>query len=250
VLAEIRFSPVLKMDAKLPEIQEDLRTHGFPSFRRDTTHQIELSGDQPPKVTTGARWVFGAKDQRTFVVLSQESMAFEVTSYDSFESFMDILGPVLEVVGKQVEPVLSERVGLRYVNSINPQEGHDLSRYLRPSMMGLGPEELGAESLLWRVETAGTVPVGEIKVRLSQNLGGPLLPPDLLAPELVQIEWSDGSTLRTTLDIDCSYETTADFDGLEILDRLWLLHDYTNRAFWASVTEEALTAWGGSNEVK
>lgn len=243
VLAEVRFSPVLAMKGRLSEIQEELRASGFPGFESAIMHELQLAADQVPKITTAERWLFSDKTRATFIVLTQSSLALEITSYSTFESFLKSVELALRTIQKHVGPALSERVGLRYVNIIEPDSGRNLSYYLKPSMMALEPDALGAENLLWHIETVGSVAPGQVKVRLSQRNDTSVLPPDLLTPELAS--YALGSEqLRTVLDIDCSSAQSSDFDVSDLIEKLWMLHEYTDRAFTASVTAGALKAWG------
>lgn len=248
VLSEVKFAPILTMDVSIPSIQDHLRRQGFPVFERHATHEIRISADEAPKFTALPRWVFGNKERDNFVVITESSVALETTNYSIFEEFTEGLETALDVVQKEVQPAFTERVGLRYINSIEPKVEQTINYYLRPSMRGLSPEQLGVESLLWRVETAGEIPnVGEIRVRLHQTQSNSRLPPDVVAPELGETG-SDGDGVKTTLDIDCSAKEQTDFGSELLISKFWQLHNYTDKAFRAAVTPEALREWGDIDE--
>ena len=60
-LAQVRFNPVSVMGDYVPKIQERLRQTGFPDFRKEVLHRIELRQiEEQPEVQTPAatRWSF------------------------------------------------------------------------------------------------------------------------------------------------------------------------------------------------
>jgi len=234
------------MEARLADIQDRLRSHGYPSFDRSTIQQIEFTGIEP-RFSTLERWLFGSKDACRFVILTKTSLAIEVTNYDSFEDFLKALLPALQVVKELADPALVERVGLRYINRLFDDPEHPAHFFLRPPVLPFESEDLHAEKIMHSSQTVGKTAQGHVQVRLTQLESGPGLPADLISKELATAAQSKPG-ITTILDIDASTERREDFDPAMIVDMLWQAHEHTQTAFWASVTADALKYWGDSEE--
>ncbi len=241
VLAQVRFSPILKMSDYVPEIQEKLRHTGYPRFRSQQTHEVVFGPE--PHFRRGNRWVFLNKDQSEAAILANSFVVMETNKYDSFEGFSSRFGLVLGEIGDILNPMLCDRLGLRYVNLIRPQLEENTDTYLQPRLLGLRPNDLGIQKLLNQFESQALTPMGQLVIRLHQNDKGMFLPPDL-APGSVTFDLRipPESTI-TLLDIDHFSEKDRDFERHHLIDELWSLHEYNEKAFLASVTETALERW-------
>lgn len=246
VLAEVRFSPVLAMHSRVADIQDRLRSLGFPDFSNSTIQQIEFTGAEP-RFSNLERWLFGSKDACRFVILTKTSLAIEVTNYDSFEDFLRSLLPALQTLKEIVDPALVERVGLRYVNRLFDDPEHPAPFFLRPPVLPFESEELHAEKIMHSSQTVGKTEQGHVQVRLTQLENGPGLPADLISQELMTAA-QPRPGITTILDIDASTERREDFEASMIVDMLWQAHEHTQTAFWASVTDDALAYWGDTEE--
>lgn len=229
------------MEAFVPDIQEALRTQGFPKFRREETQDVVLVSPEP-RVTTSHRWVFTQKDDRTAVALATDFVALETTDYQMFEDFSELFRSVLEIVQEATGVALSQRLGLRYINFIRHQS--DGQVFLRSHLLGLTAEELGTQELARRVEVRAVTTIGGLTVRVFDVGPGVFLPPDLSHDALkLSSELISGEGPASILDIDSFTEEQLDFEPEKLILRAWELHEFIERAFRASVTEEALGRW-------
>ncbi len=242
VLAQVRISPVLKIGDYVPDLQEKLRLEGFPRFRVEEMQ--ELSFGPQPSVSQHARWLFADKENREAVVLTRDFVALETNRYERFEDFVSGLGKVLSIAGAVVGVSLAERIGLRYVDLIVPRAGETLDEYLEPKLHGLRAGDLAVDSLLSRYEARGRTNVGQLVVRLHQNEAGAILPPDLMPSELAATREVEKGQVVTLLDIDHFSEQPRDFDPVALVEAMWQLQEYTDKAFLASVSDVALRRWG------
>ncbi len=242
VLAQVRISPILKMGEYVPALQEQLRHEGYPRFRAEQVQEVDF-GPQP-RFTQRERWLFADKDNREAVVLAQDFVALETNRYDCFEDFSARLAKVLRIVGTAVGASLSERLGLRYVDLILPAAGETLDEYLQSKLHGLRAGELAIEKVLNRFEARGVTGVGQLVVRLHQNESGAFLPPDLMPAELTPSRVVEKGQIITLLDIDHFSEQSKDYDPPALVEAMWQLHEYTEKAFMSSVTPLALERWG------
>jgi uncharacterized protein (TIGR04255 family) len=244
VLAQVRISPVLKMKDYVPALQEQFRHKGFPGFRSEQVHEIQLGTE--PRVDQRERWLFVDKENREAVVLSQDFVVLETSHYACFEDFTERLKSVLDVLGATIDAttLLAQRLGLRYVDLIVPAQGETLDEYLQPTLLGLRAGDLEIEKVLNRFEARGRTRTGQLMVRLHQNDIGAPLPPDLLPAEIDLGERPlKGDEVITLLDIDHFSTSSRDYEPNALIDGLWQLHDYTEKAFLSSVTPLALERW-------
>ncbi|MEW6338951.1 MAG: TIGR04255 family protein [Acidobacteriota bacterium] len=243
VLAQVRISAILKMREFVPAVQEALRHQGYPRFSEQELLEVQLRPESPPK--RRELWRFADRANREAVVLAQDFIALETNRYTCFEEFTERLQQVLEIVGSEIEAkaTIAERLGLRYVDLILPEDGEPLDDYLEQKLHGLRAKDLGVEKMLNRFEARGQTRFGQLVVRLHQNEEGACLPPDLMPSELTQARTIDPGRLITLLDIDHFTTQSRDYNAPALIDAMWELHEYTERAFRSSVTAHALERW-------
>jgi len=247
VLAQVRISPVLQMEEFIPAIQEQLRRSDYPKFNREETEELILGPGTQPKLRSSTRWIFSNKENTSAVVLAQNFIALQSSRYTSFEIFVEAFKGVLEIVGKEAEISLAERVGLRYVNLLRPKKA-PLNEFLKPGLLGLPDNELGIKRSQFRFELAGATEIGKLVTRLSLSSNGTFLPPDLDGSGLDYGVTLEPKELIALLDTDHFSLKQRDYKPADLIEEVWQLHEYTDRAFRAAVTPEALRSWGYAPE--
>jgi uncharacterized protein (TIGR04255 family) len=245
VLAQVRFSTVLKMQEFLPEIQEQLRNSGLPKFRTvQTETETRLFGaEQQSRLTTATHWEFLAKGDCTMATLGTNSISLSTTAYETFEDFTKILANVLETVRKTANISLRERIGLRYIDVIVPADGKTLSDYIVDDVRGLSLEKLGLKMSSSVSVTVGKSSLGTFALRSIRLPNGSVLPPDL---SQLRLETDKPLTLNQefcTLDFDHFNEGTKDFDVAQTMTEFEELHDLIERTFKAAVKPAAMEEW-------
>jgi uncharacterized protein (TIGR04255 family) len=242
VLAQTRISPILRLSELVPQVQEALRPLGFPRFTEIQQPTLSgIVGGGPPTISLTSKYSFVDRDASSAVVLSSEFVAFEVTQYSSFETFADRWGEVIQVVGDVIRPDLVERIGLRYVDLIQPRSGERIEDWLKAGLQGL---DLDLSEVQSRFELAAKTKAGDFVFRATRPRTG-IIPLDLQPFEL-EVRPSeqpvDGGYV--VLDFDHFSTTTRDYARTELVEAFWQLHDFVDLAFRASVTDAALEAWG------
>jgi uncharacterized protein (TIGR04255 family) len=247
VLAQVRFSAVLAIDKYVPSFQERLRVEGFPRFQQEQVRSIELAlGNVTQREMT--RWHFRDRNASSAVTLTTEFLALQTNRYESFDKFLKMTRLATDAFVRDARPSLVERVGLRYVNLIRPNEGEGFTKYLRPGLLGLREEDLGIEPQIHRFEMVGRTPTGSLLVtRLAVSQDGTFLPPDLSDNPLDYAIDLPAEEVVAVLDIDHFDISPFDFDPSAIEERLWGLHDQIDLVFRSAVTEDALRSWKGGD---
>lgn len=243
-LGQVVISPVLQMGSYVPAIQERLRKAGFPGFAQHDGQTVQFGREV--QVVADTRWVFTDRDRTTGVVLHPNFMVIEQTKYNSFEEFITRMQEVTEVVSSAVEVDFAERIGFRRVNLIEATaDSMPLQEFVKEGLRGLRPEDLQVDSLEAQLEEHGVTPAGQIIVRLTRPSPGTGLPPDLMATSLVHRE-PQAQSDSALLDIDHYSVGRRDFNPLTLAESFWELHNFSDLAFRAAVTDQALSYWRGS----
>lgn len=157
VVAELRFPPILRIEAESPaQFQEAIR-ESYPFYR-----QVMTAGQLPPNVPAPVRnliqsmgaaagpvqHLFEAHDRTLSIVLSREALILKTSSYARWEDFRSRLDRLRATFERQYQPISYTRVGLRYVDivrrSILGLNDVPWSDLLKPHIAGeLSADEFG-----------------------------------------------------------------------------------------------------------
>jgi uncharacterized protein (TIGR04255 family) len=250
VLCQARFSPVRKLAEYIPAIQEAFRRQGFPIERAGKIQQVNITPGGV-QVVEQDRWEYRTKDERWSVTLLQDSVALQTTGYERFEGFAEQLATAVRTVLKTTEQDqfgVVERVGLRYINVVQPRDGEDYRVYLRDGLHGVSDEVFRTRSHRLHVESVGRTQVGDAEgtmiVRVVQNDQGFDLPPDLVGGAPKHESRAKPGELVTLIDIDHYVEGKFDPDTDWVVSRAYELHDQLIETFHKHVvTEQAVEIW-------
>lgn len=245
VLAQVVISPVMLMSEYIPKIQEELRKNGFPRFQENQIQEIALIQQQQVQTRTSTRWIFLSADGQEAIVVSNGFIVLETSNYATFENFLGKLRLATEIIDSAVDISLAERLGLRYVDLIQPKSDETFSDYLNPGLVGLPEERKGTERISHSVESRDKTNIGgQLIVRLLQSSRGGFLPPDLEAPHLTFNNKPPADAVTSILDIDHFINLQEEFAPAKLLEVMWQLHGFTKQTFETAVTKQALEKWG------
>jgi len=243
VLGQVRIEPVLNMEAKIPAIQDSLRKDGLP---RLSLREIEITKREPggkTEVETRKQWEFLDKEKRASVLIDTDFIVYQVTEYKVFEDFIDRFKQILDLFNDHAEPVLVQRIGLRYIDLIVPSHERRLGDYLSRSLRGFTVQE-GEARLAFRSESVTqTDHHSRFVHRYSEASRGFGFPEDL---HPVSLQFKRNLNLDSPfglLDMDHFCHLDEDFQVDGVVNHLWSLHDYHAKAFEASVTTTAMKEW-------
>jgi uncharacterized protein (TIGR04255 family) len=244
VLAQVRISHVAKMGDYIDDIQESLRRSGYPRFEEGRGHEILLRPGLQPEIREHSRWEFQNKERSAGIIVMQNAIVLHTNRYDTFDHFAKSLRLALEVIGAAVKPALVERLGLRYVDLVRPEDGESWTDYLKPELHGLNPAAIGMTEGLQRHETVGTTKVGQLVVRCVQSTDGVFLPADLSPTTLdyTGVTVRQGELL-TLLDFDHFTQVTRDYDVDHVMSVMWELHENLGVTFLEATTDLAMKKW-------
>jgi uncharacterized protein (TIGR04255 family) len=244
VLCQVRFSPLMAMADYIAKVQDQLRRSGYPLNESTSIRELQLG---PAGAATRERvhWEFMAKDRRSSVVVTEGFVVLQTTAYDDFESFVEQLKTVVSTVDQTVGGLLVQRVGLRYVDAIVPQEGETWRAYVRPCLHGFESPLFEEDGVLRLHQTVAQTAVGTMLVRLHQNRDGAVLPPDLGTGALkAPVGKAKSGETTTLVDIDHFHLCDSEYDQSRFEDVAWKLKEASYEVFADHVvTEHALKVW-------
>lgn len=250
VLCQIKFSKVRKMPELIPQIHDLLRKEGFPEDVSSTVQQVIITPGSAPQIIERKQDEFRSKDNKWSLVISEDMLVLVTTAYDRFEGFADRLKRSLEIVDQiaGINQGLINRIGLRYVDVINPQPGETFRNYLQPSLHGPTSSVFTGPDNWLHLESVGRTELGTMIVRITQNDQGVVLPPDIIHKPMDYKMHIETGNVITLVDSDHFVEGLWDYDLESIMDTTEKLHKAINTIWFNDlITQEALNTWGAEN---
>ena len=250
-VAQVQFNPVLDLDGYIPAIQSKMREAHFPDYKKEIVQRLVLpfgTAEQgqmaAPTVTPQTRYLFGDIDGRSLFLLDTNALSFQTTLYDTFKTFSGALLKSLGVLHDALRLDFVERIGLRYLNAIQPsKDGETLRDFLVPEVLGhslRGQGQLQHSVSETCVLTASGQLVSRVLIRddhigLPMELGG-------LAPT-IDPRFTQRKSLHAIVDTDASTTHREVFELAKVGARLSALHDDIDKSFHATVTDHARDSW-------
>lgn len=247
-LTQVRFNQVLNLEKFLPEIQDRIRTAGYPDFRQETVNAFVAppigSNLQSfvPQLQAVTRYFFANAEGTSAFILENNAMSFQATEYEVFEAFSQQFLLGLKIVHSAIQLAYYERVGVRYLDAVVPRHDEQLSDYLNSEVLGFKVAGKLTHSYTETVSQNGDV--GLIARLLIQN-GKVGLPLEISSPTALPLNerFTKVDGLHAVIDTDAFNESRQHFDIVNLAKILTSLHSEAVRAFKATVTPFALKVW-------
>jgi uncharacterized protein (TIGR04255 family) len=251
VIVQTRFNPLLALESYAPKIQDQFRLHGFPDFQVGMLATFNLAIINPtdgvaPQVPVSqlVRYTFSNMEKTAAFTLDQGSLSLQTTDYDVFESFSATYLIGLKIIHEAVSLSYTDRVGVRYLDAVFPQNGENLSDYLHNGALGLYGKLDGTLMHAFSETLVKNGPINIVARSIVQN-GQIGFPPDLQPMALtIAQRFRDSTGLHAILDTDGSHENRTGFDLDHVRSVLYEVHSAVTTAFKATVTDDAIQAWG------
>ena len=152
VICQLKFPPILRIDAELPVDFQEHVNKGFPNYTEKTNLSLEWSlRVKEPIPSQSDTWVprtdsmknheFSTEDGQWKINLARSFLAFSTDSYSVWEDFKKRLEIPLKALIHVYSLSHFSRIGLRYKNVIQRSalglDGVDWSELLKPQMLGI-----------------------------------------------------------------------------------------------------------------
>lgn len=253
VLAQIQISPVLKIGKFVDDIQERLRGD-YPRLQKKTIQSVNLAllgseksaeVDLEKVIETHNRWLFTNEQETTGFILDNSSFALHTTDYPTFEPFLEWFRAGITILGEVVDVGLVQRLGLRYMDLIDPIGNDSIDQYVSEGLHGFPLHHI-AETNDYSSQTIsrGETSAGYLVARYTRSKEEISLPSDITPLVLPHDHKKrNPDKLAALLDFDHYRTETIKFSPDEIMKRMRELHDATSTIFHGTATEHAFKKW-------
>lgn len=249
-VAQVRFNPVLDLDGYIPAVQSKMREAQFPDYKNEVFQRVLLpfgGAEQgqmaAPTLMSQPRYRFGDIDEHALFLLETNALSFQTTRYETFETFSQTFLNGLRILHDALRLDFVERIGLRYLNAVQPEGTDTLREFLVPEVLGLA---LRGEGQLQQSvsETIVSTAAGQLVSRVLIRHGHVGLPMDLggLAP-VIDPRFTQRETLHAIVDTDASISHREVFELSKVGARLTALHEEIDKSFHAMVKDYARASW-------
>lgn len=240
VLVQVRFPKRLFQEAELEGFRKECDALGYPLFHEGLFQAFGIGGNGEER-TKRSRWDLLDRFKCWNIVLTQDFLLLQTTKYVGFADFLDRWRAILDAAHRELGVALIERLGLRYVDLVQPSPGERISDYVDSGFAGYEP---GRGSIFTREQhVAATVlrsDKGQMLVRVLPALSH--FPPDMDSLHLNGLrEPTPGAVF---LDFDHSSTDVLDFDPALVATATTGLHDAHDQLFQTITTSHAMTVWG------
>ncbi len=236
VIAQIRFPPILSLrkEDSVADFQEALRDD-YPYLQRNEIR----NGDSD--ITETIIWRLSDRKEPAFWRLSLgiDFIALETSNYQSRQDFLSRFCTALESVETCFRPIEAQRVGLRYIDRLQSNDG--IGELIQGDILGiLRPKEGPLEELRKATIHSTTQVQLQTAEGLIQGRWGNLPPhttydPDLLQP-VEEPSW--------VLDLDMFSQEAFPFRSKELVNKTEAFAKRIHSVFRLLITENFLTFYG------
>lgn len=239
VIAQVRFPQVLSIEKRdfVAPFQEVIRTQ-YPVLRAEQTQGLLLgpqgTSPMPPQII----WRFADLEGNWRVSLASDFVAIETTAYESRQDFFERFEAVVQALAEHVSPRVVDRIGVRYIDRITGDAVKDISKLVRPEILGIIATPAVQHARHTLSESLFTVPepTAQLLARWGLLPEGGTVDPAAIEP-LAEPSW--------ILDLDMFQPEPRTFDPIEVVADA---QSYAERIYtffrWA-VSDDFLRLYGG-----
>ncbi|WP_320150621.1 TIGR04255 family protein [uncultured Tolumonas sp.] len=248
-LAQVQFNPIAAMSKYVDEIQDLLRIKGYTLFEAQTSIQLQLlSPNQAPTQAQHMTWFFTKEDRTAGIILTTATLAFHTTHYETSHEFLESLLEALKTVHSIVTLAHINRMGMRYLDAVLPNESESVDDYLKDGLHGIDFNSSRKYSLsesVYETETSPLVQHGTLISRIYRQESLLVFPPDLIPSGLVMMEKfkTTEPVSHAVIDTDHFVEGSMGLDLPKLEEQLNSLHTGVRAVFDAIITDKAKHAW-------
>lgn len=239
VIAQVRFPPVLSIEKRdfVAPFQEAIRAQ-FPVLRAEQTQGLLVSPQGTSPMSPQVIWRFTNVQGNWRVSLAPDFVAMETTAYESRKDFFERFEAIVQALAEHVSPRVVDRTGVRYIDRITGDAVKDISKLVRPEIVGIIATPAVQHARHTLSESLFTVPepAAQLLARWGLLPEGGTVDPAAIEP-LSEPSW--------ILDLDMFRPGLRTFDPNDVVTDA---RSYAERIYaffrWA-VTDDFLRLYGG-----
>ena len=237
-LVQIRFPDVHSIDKAefIAEFQESIRDD-YPLNHADHISGFELMKDNV-RQTTEKNWRFLDKKKQWRLSLATNFIALETSAYQSHQDFVNRIVTVVNALSETIKPSVMTRIGVRYVNRIHSSQLKELSRFLRPEILGIFTKDDGGQITQTLNQVNVKTDDGSMMSRWGYMPANETHDPDLM-PQIAE------PSFFLDIDVFNNFTEVQNFEVDEIETRMKKLAKRAYGFFRWTVSNEFLRSCGG-----
>jgi uncharacterized protein (TIGR04255 family) len=239
VIAQVRFSSVLKIDSKegIAPLQEELRAN-YPLLEQVFSQQFRIDmnpigGGIVPVPNNG--WRFSDADRGLVLSLTSDTLTLEARHYPGRAAFLERWTDALSRVERVFAPGLALRTGARYLNRLQGESLERLPDWVQPNLIGVAQPDLRMHVTQAISEATLKVEEGDLLLRWGVIPANATIDPALLEPT---------SALSWILDIDVFSGQQKPFGAAELAAEFGRLMERAYSVFRWVITDDGLQHFG------
>ena len=252
-LIQIRFSPFMNMKDYIPRIQEKLLKLDFTESQVNPCLEVKITSNGPMS-STSEQWLFSSSDDYENVILDSKQLTYQTTNYGGFKNYYTKYQKICDALVSSApaleSSVLIQRLGLRYVSHIIPNNNDSIDSYIHEGFRINQASIFGSAEKMCTISQAGEVNIlndkkGIIVFRITQGEKGLFLPPDLMPnPPKMKNEFPSNCAIGL-IDIDHSYNiSNQEKYNRELLEKWFCgMHDNSHNLFMSIISNEGIEKW-------
>jgi len=239
VLAQVRFSSVLKIDSKegVAPLQEELRGN-YPLLETMVSQQLQIdmnpSGGGVRPITSNV-WRFSDAEHGLVLHLTTDALTLEARHYSGRTAFLERWAEAVALVERVFAPGLALRTGARYLNRLTGESLERLPEWVRSNLIGVAQPDLGEHVIQAISEANIRVEEGDLVLRWGILPANMTIDPGLLEP-IPERSW--------ILDIDVWSGQQKPFSASALKTEYHHLMERAYAIFRWVVTEDGLRRFG------
>lgn len=239
VIAQIRFPLIASIEKRdfIGDFQEAIR-RTYPVLRPEQTRSVVFGPEGMVEARTGNIWRFGSQDGGWRVALAPDFLALETESYTSRDDFVRRFREVLQALADHIEPQVTDRLGIRYIDQVAGDHFSELPNLVRPEVAGIWSTPLAGHTKQSITENLFVLPdeSGNLKARWGVVPAAATVDPAAIEP-LDEPSW--------ILDLDAFATRSQAFDVDDLITRTTAFAERIYSFFRWTVTDEFLRRYGG-----
>ncbi len=250
VVARVQFAPIQKIASYVENLQEALRTSGYPLFEERTNKGVQIHGNSNGVMNVENReisqWDFSNAQKTVAARLDHESLTLFFGDYHNFEEVRSHYLAILQALEDTIPKITLSTLQLRYITFLPLEVGEEPKNWLQESLLGMPNlqtlQRQGSVSETSFQNSDG----GMIFVRCHCLHGGFSVPADLLPLPLNMhlkqpLECNHPFILLENVHVNKAQK--QDFVAEQCLSELSAMRPQISEVFLASTTKKAHQKW-------
>lgn len=257
VLFQVRYTPILNIERYIPAIQDYCRKAGFPLINRMRGDMIHINQNGEIEKIAIEQWVFASADYQRTLIIDTEKLTFQVFDLSNyvFKELLDTFIQFMHKIDTLVEISLINRIGLRFINTIEEKPELGWRRAIKPEFQGYpfpddvdwADKELFSWTLQKNVKLIEPNIWSNFYARIYQDATGRKYPGDIIRDPDGDIDYVSSKSLVTYIDLDhCILFSNEEKEVImpKIKEIFVALHKVIESVFFSSlITKEAEQVW-------